>query len=666
MKNLFEIKTNGVTYAVRDANTYRSLSDAQATTLLDRAIYNGELVTSGEIFTCADGTMKQFTYDTVMGGDETFNPSDVGATGVFRLFGVFKDNIYIFRQQNYRKYLCISSNKGASFTSTESDSYNRFLKTDDFALIFYAGNDLSSTTFLKTTDGTNFTQVTPVVDGSYSTSEYKGFLSSSLYAYLVDTSSNQTDNKYAWTSDGVNWKVATYPDPSNPAAQNVYWKAVYIFKDKLHVAYGTIYGEGGLFRLDDVENGTWTELTPSTTIYSNSVTAAGNYLYIIDNGTATYYSTDGYTFNSTSDWSEKPQGRVFYCKDTGVYVSVYRYSYGVTYKTSTNGTTWSSSSSAPSANNDPQGDTGTDFVFLYCDIMGTKKLFRIDTGVSIVDKTLTALSYNKDEVDALITGGTTLDDIATAGDGIKFVEAGSKTQNFTLHGSPTIVDGVASDFSSNNYIIPDYTFEPNSDPWKIKFKFTPTSSNNCSIVGSEYDTLQRETILFRIVSGWHMMIIFFDTSGNQVVFNTGSYTFSSGTTYYAEIGYDGTKYYSKYSTDGTSWTDDMNVTSSTPMSNGKFIIGTTKHSGGSGEYFVGSVDLNEFSTEINDVVVWTPYTVSPDTKPAITVDIGSGDSAPTSSTEGYVGKLYITSGGAVYICTGVSGSTYTWSQITVS
>lgn len=45
---------------------------------------------------------------------------------------------------------------------------------------------------------------------------------------------------------------------------------------------------------------------------------------------------------------------------------------------------------------------------------------------------------------------------------------------------------------------------------------------------------------------------------------------------------------------------------------------------------------------------------------------GTGDSAPTSSTVGYIGKLYVTTGGAVYICTGVSGSTYTWSQITVS
>jgi len=46
--------------------------------------------------------------------------------------------------------------------------------------------------------------------------------------------------------------------------------------------------------------------------------------------------------------------------------------------------------------------------------------------------------------------------------------------------------------------------------------------------------------------------------------------------------------------------------------------------------------------------------------------VGTGSSAPTTSTVGYVGKLYVTDGGAVYICTGVTGSTYTWVQITTS
>lgn len=48
------------------------------------------------------------------------------------------------------------------------------------------------------------------------------------------------------------------------------------------------------------------------------------------------------------------------------------------------------------------------------------------------------------------------------------------------------------------------------------------------------------------------------------------------------------------------------------------------------------------------------------------LNIGSGASAPTSSTVGYVGKLYVDDSGNAYICTGVSGSTYTWKQITLT
>lgn len=629
-------KKTGALYTIRDANTYRSLSDAQAEILLDRAIYNGELVTSGEIFTCADGTMKQFTYDTVMGGDETFNPSDVGATGVSRLFGVFKDNIIITRSENYRNYLCISSNKGASFTSTPlSDYYTSFLKTDDFALIFYAGSDLSSTTFYKTTDGTNFTQVTPFVDGSYSTSEYKGFLSSSSYAYLVDTGSNQTDNKYAWTSDGDNWKVATYPDPANPDAQNVYNKSVFILNDKLHVAYSSYYGTGGIFRLDDVANGTWTQLTPSQVINGNTVVSAGNYMYILNDGTATYYSTNGYTLNSTSDWSEKPQGRVFYCKDTGVYVSVYRWSYSVTYKTSTNGTSWSSSSSAPAANNDPQGDDGTDFVFLYCDIMGTKKLFRIDTGVSIVDKTLTALSYNKTQVNSLISSSGSsapIDDTTVGYLGQIYIDATNKNayicvksdstlptytwqkvvlgnldgeveiqavEGFTEIGSPYVMyNGVMSNFSSSDYAKSTYTFDTAQDfEFYTKMRVTDAPSGtyqSCFVSETKFYVGLSHNGTFVINTG--------NGSSWDSEINAGSW--SANNTYYLKVIRENGTLTASVSTDNENWTTLGSISSS--GGSGEFSIGNEEAY--TTNYLRGSIDLSKTYIKVGGSVVWKGYT----------------------------------------------------------
>jgi len=70
-----KLKIGSTSYDVRDVNTYRSLSTAQAIHLDDTlaseagttadGLYNGEEVTSGEIFTSADGIFKQYS-DTIL------------------------------------------------------------------------------------------------------------------------------------------------------------------------------------------------------------------------------------------------------------------------------------------------------------------------------------------------------------------------------------------------------------------------------------------------------------------------------------------------------------------------------------------------------------------------------------------------------------------------
>ena len=133
-----------------------------------------------------------------------------------------------------------------------------------------------------------------------------------------------------------------------------------------------------------------------------------------------------------------------------------------------------------------------------------------------------------------------------------------------------------------------------------------------------------------------------------------------------KAGWTGTRYYLKESSDGITYTETGGFDSTTvTKSSTTFFFGCYQW-GGSNWWgsFNGSIDLSETSFVNDGVTIWTPYTTLD--KPAITVDIGSGASSPTSSTEGYVGKLYVTTGGSVYICTGVSGSTYTWAQLTTS
>ena len=87
---------------------------------------------------------------------------------------------------------------------------------------------------------------------------------------------------------------------------------------------------------------------------------------------------------------------------------------------------------------------------------------------------------------------------------------------------------------------------------------------------------------------------------------------------------------------------------------GKIIIGKDPKTG---DAYLGSIKLKDFYIKIGNDIVYQPI---PD-KTKISSDIGFG--IPTSSTEGYVGKVSIDSSGNAYMCVGVSGSTYTWKQI---
>lgn len=275
---------------------------------------------------------------------------------------------------------------------------------------------------------------------------------------------------------------------------------------------------------------------------------------------------------------------------------------------------------------------------------------------------LVDLSLTKDE--------TTIDNLATAGEGIKFVDK-NVSQNFTVIGSPTITDGVASGFSSSNYIDTGITFNPQGASWAFRFKYNTGAD--------AYDTQQfigidnSKFIQIDLNAGKFELAISYAGDDWDILLNSGASDVGNYEEYYLEVGWDGTKYYIKRSTTGwDTLTTYAEQSSTTPIS-ADFTSKTIKISNymestspQDGWYLRGELDLNECAYYVDGVVVWTPYTEVPLTKTEISIDIGSGASAPTSSTVGYIGKLYVTNGGDVYICTGVSGSTYTWAQITTS
>lgn len=260
-----------------------------------------------------------------------------------------------------------------------------------------------------------------------------------------------------------------------------------------------------------------------------------------------------------------------------------------------------------------------------------------------------------------ISSNINLTDIAETGTGI-ILEGGTPTQNFTIAGSPTIIDGIASGFSSSAYLTSKIKFTPGDDTWEYGVEFTTGSISEAQGVIGCLGTSDSCTPFYIDSPG--KLICYLSSNGVSWDIANASeiMSLSANTTYKMKAEFTGTEY-NWYLYENDSWTLKHTISSTSKVFGGLYpIIGNNR---GSNNPFRGSVNLNECYIKINGFIWWTPYSVS--SKAAITLDISTDQAnAPTSSTAGYVGKLYITSGGAVYICTGVSGSTYTWSQITVS
>lgn len=198
-------------------------------------------------------------------------------------------------------------------------------------------------------------------------------------------------------------------------------------------------------------------------------------------------------------------------------------------------------------------------------------------------------------------GGGSLTDIATAGDHITFT---SNSLNFTTIGSPSVINGVASNFSVSDYLKSTSTFSPGNNTWEVIAKVT--TGSNVSIEQSIFDnetdrrgfrvglagtTTQRWQILVSNGSAWI-------NSSNHY----GSYVVQPNTTYWIKAGFSGSRYYLYYSLDGVNYTQDVSYNSTVKVDGGLYFT--------IGNKWGGSVDLTEMSVSINNTVFWTPYDLS--------------------------------------------------------
>ena len=175
--------------------------------------------------------------------------------------------------------------------------------------------------------------------------------------------------------------------------------------------------------------------------------------------------------------------------------------------------------------------------------------------------------------------------------------------NATVVGTPTIVDGVVSGFSSGNYLKLTETFNPTSNPWEWNFKLnigTDVSASpyllGCTNASGSWGAL------FGINGGkFSCWLSSNGTSWNIKEKGQGATTVLAGETYYVKFGWTGSEYYIDLSTNGIDYTRDYTLTSTAATHSSAFNVGTTWNLSTT---FNGSIDLNESYIKINGEYWW--------------------------------------------------------------
>ena len=189
--------------------------------------------------------------------------------------------------------------------------------------------------------------------------------------------------------------------------------------------------------------------------------------------------------------------------------------------------------------------------------------------------------------------------------------------DFTKTGSPTITNGVASGFSTTDYIVPkcqfDNAYTANAIwEWVVKFNIETLGQFNAMLGG---DSGSYMTDLYVGVANK----LGINVSGNGSSYNIaegvlGTTVLSASTDYWVKFGWTGSVYYVDLSTDGKTFTREITVNSSSPIvsysyPNHPLCIGFRV-----GSYFHGSIDLKETSFSLKNtpeerVYIWRAYDI---------------------------------------------------------
>ncbi len=178
----------------------------------------------------------------------------------------------------------------------------------------------------------------------------------------------------------------------------------------------------------------------------------------------------------------------------------------------------------------------------------------------------------------------------------------------TVVGSFARLDkGVASGFSSANYLTLDNSFSPQSNTWEIVFAFATSGDISATqVLVDSNNGLSSRPIGIYINNSKMKIVLSSSTSDNNIAKDVeGTKTLSPNTKYYYKLEFDGSSYIGSISSDGLSWEVDININSSVSILSGyPFIIG--QHTNKTYlQTFLGSIDLTQSYIKINDELWWS-------------------------------------------------------------
>ena len=224
-----------------------------------------------------------------------------------------------------------------------------------------------------------------------------------------------------------------------------------------------------------------------------------------------------------------------------------------------------------------------------------------------------AITVSGGEVASVITATNNTGSAISAGDKVWINQDGniyelvnyySSVPNFNTVGSPTITNGVASGFSTSNYLQLPEAFNPGNNPWEIKVKFsTDNSSTDRGILQCSSDSSTRWGVVLLLSSNWTLWFAVSTDGANWNFSADTTQTLQPNSTYYVKIGWTGTEYYLNLSSDNETYEQCISIESTS------HIYGSLGHTR-LGSYYIypytSSIDLNDCYIKINDEIWWQP------------------------------------------------------------